>query len=672
MRRPTLKEIDMPRIRLPVLHACVLALVASLPAKAQTAADTVVLSWNAAALEEVRRGRLGPPVVARALAIAHTCVYDAWVPYDDEAAAATQPLPRRPPSERNDANKARAISHAAYNCLLNLFPAGAGRLSAEMRRLGFDPNDMGADTATPQGIGNGVAAAVIASRRHDGSNQYGDLSPGAYSDYTGYTPVNAPMPFCLPATPGPCPLNVSNPFQWQPLINDRGVTQVAIAPHWREVRPFALLAATQFDHVPGVADGPNYLLGPTAYDADIEDLLSYSRHLTEAQKLVVEYWADGPESELPPGHWALFAQHVSRRDGHSIDEDARMFFALSNATFDAGIVAWHIKRKFDGVRPITGIRFFRQGQPLLAWGGPGRPVETIEGGKWTPYNPGSNLTPSFPGYVSGHSTFSAAGAVALRGFTGSDRFEFSTVVPPGFGRVEPGVPRVPTTLRYATYSAAVAEAGLSRLLGGIHFADDNTDGQLLGNLSGAAVWDKSQRLFAGNLPNRAVAAGQSVTCRDTTLGAQTVANVTIPADARCLLLGTRVEGNIALGSGAALQASGAVIAGNVQGQGTADVRLAGGSLDGSVQILSGRAVTLLGVRINGSVQLRQASERMRLQDLVVAGDIQLLSNRGPIILNANRAQGNLQCSGNQAGIVGSGNQAQSREGQCSALPSRPH
>src|SRR5437667_384596 len=82
-------------------------------------------------------------------------------------------------------------------------------------------------------------------------------------------------------------------------------------------------------------------------------MIQFSRDLDTGRKLIVEYWADGPSSELPPGHWGLFAQFVSQRDHHTIDQDAKMFFAMHNASFDAGIVAWHIKRKYNGVRPIT-------------------------------------------------------------------------------------------------------------------------------------------------------------------------------------------------------------------------------------------------------------------------------------------------------------------------------
>ena len=469
-------------------------------ALAGPAAATIVGNWNQAALAEVRLGKLGPPIVARALSVAHTCMYDAWTAYDARAlGAVVGDSLRRPPRERTDANKAKAISFAAYRCLVNLFPAGALRLDAAMRASGYDPADTSTDLATPQGIGNAAANAVIASRRHDGSNQYGDLQTGAYADYTGYVPRNLPMPFCTPLTPGPCVPSIADPFHWQPLISDKGLVQKFIAPHWERVTPFALGAAWQSDDRLNLMPLPGILQGAARYQAGVEQVIAASRALTPAQKLIIEYWADGPASELPPGHWGLFAQHVSLRDHHSIDQDVKLFFAMHNASFDAGIVAWYLKRKYDGVRPITAVRSLKLGESIVAWGGPGRPAQTISGEKWMPYNPGSNLTPAFPGYISGHAAFSAASAVVLESFTGSDRFDFSTTLPAGFGRVEPAVPPVPTTLSYTTFSAAALEAAMSRLYAGIHFADDNMVGLDVGAVVGRQAWDKAQFLIDGGL-----------------------------------------------------------------------------------------------------------------------------------------------------------------------------
>lgn len=477
-------------------------LAAGLPAAAQ-ASQSVVVTWNAAALQEVRLGRLGPPIVARALAVAHTCMYDAWAAYDPVALPVASTVPRRPLGEVNVHNKTKAVSHAAYHCLRNLFPAGQARLETTLRSLGFDPNDTQTTNLTyGAGVGNAAAAAVLASRRHDGSNQYGDLAPGAYSDYTGYVPRNAPMPFCLPTDPVGCPFTIADPLRWQPLTGPTGTVQRYIAPHWEHVRGFALSSARQFDTLPAVAAGPRYLQSAQLFQADVDQVVQISGALTPWQKLLVEYWADGPESELPPGHWGLYAQHVARRDFNSatsLDRDVRMFFAMHNASFDAGIVAWYLKRKHDGVRPITAVRANKNGKSIFAWGGPGQPSRWIGGSRWTPYNPGSNLSPAFPGWVSGHASFSAASAAVLRNFTGSDAFNYTTVIPADFGRVEPGVPAVPTQLSYATFTQAANDAAATRLLGGIHFNDDNTVGLLIGDQAGQQAWQRSQFLFEGGL-----------------------------------------------------------------------------------------------------------------------------------------------------------------------------
>ena len=458
---------------------------------------SVVSDWNKVALSEVRLAKQGPPVVARSLAIAHTCIYDAWASYSDKAlGAVVGETLRRPAGQRTAANRKEAISYAAYGCLRNVFPNGESRLRAAMVGMDYNPDNQSIDLNTPAGLGNSVALAVIRSRRHDGSNQYGDLAPGAYKDYTGYVAQNTPLPFCSPQMLMCQPLVIQDEYKWQPLYNDAGVLQSFIAPHWERVTPFALTSADQFNGLQGLKSVPSIQRdNPARYKNNVDLMLKYSRELTPERKLIVEYWADGPGSEFPPGHWGLFAQFVSARDNHSMGKDAKMFFAMHNASFDAGIAAWHLKRKFDGIRPITAVRFLKQGQSVQAWGGPGRPVETIQGEKWVAYNPGSNPTPAFPGYVSGHSTFSSASATVLQLFTGSDKFGYQETVPANFGRVEPGVPAVPTVISYKKFSDAVYDAGMSRLYGGIHFKDDNTAGQLVGTAVGQLVYAKARALF---------------------------------------------------------------------------------------------------------------------------------------------------------------------------------
>ena len=88
--------------------------------------------------------------------------------------------------------------------------------------------------------------------------------------------------------------------------------------------------------------------------ADIDLALSDTSNLSDAAKVKAEYWADGPKSEFPPGHMAVFAQALSRMRGDTLDQDAKLFFALGNALLDASISSWAAKYEYDFARPATG------------------------------------------------------------------------------------------------------------------------------------------------------------------------------------------------------------------------------------------------------------------------------------------------------------------------------
>lgn len=110
-------------------------------------------------------------------------------------------------------------------------------------------------------------------------------------------------------------------------------------------------------------------------------------------------------------------------------------------------------------------------------------------------------TPPFPSYSSGHSTFSAVGAEILRLFTRNDEFGDSVTFAPGSSRTEPGaVPTTEVTLHWATFSEAAAQAGFSRRYGGIHFEQDDLDGQAAGRLVARQAWAKAQGYFNSPQP----------------------------------------------------------------------------------------------------------------------------------------------------------------------------
>ncbi|MCV9386804.1 FG-GAP-like repeat-containing protein [Reichenbachiella ulvae] len=202
-------------------------------------------------------------------------------------------------------------------------------------------------------------------------------------------------------------------------------------------------------------------------------------------RVLAEFWADGPDSETPPGHWFTILNYVSdhellvkkfEKQGEILDAlewDVKAYFLLGGAMHDAAISAWSIKGWYDYIRPISALRYVAQlgqssepnatdyhvagiplipgfierveaGDPLAGssdenvgkikfytWRGPGEianpdtdyaGVGWIFAENWWPYQRPTFVTPPFAGYVSGHSTFSRAAAVILEKITGSEYF----------------------------------------------------------------------------------------------------------------------------------------------------------------------------------------------------------------------------------------------------------
>jgi hypothetical protein len=483
----------------------VLGLVATIgrsqPARAASG-DSVVLVWNQQLLDTFKETRTGPTVAARALAVVHTAIYDAWAAYDPVAVGTRLGGNlRRPEAERTLDNKNRAVSFAAYATLVDLFPARQGVYSQQMADLGYAVN--GSDTSTAAMVGGAAAQAVLDFRHHDGANQLGDEAGGtpgvAYSDYTGYQPVNTWD-------------QVNDPDRWQPLCiptpppgatECTGRIQTFLTPHWDHVTPFALTSPGQFR-----APGAYTYLGPDGkpsgkYVDQVDKMTQYSKQLDDFRKTTAEYWEDGPGTITPPGHWNQFGQWVARRDTNTIDEDARLFFALNNALLDASISAWDGKCTWDSIRPISAVRWLQRGKIIQAWGGPYKGSSYIKGEDWIPYRPPNDPAPPFAEYASGHSTFSGAAAEVLTGFTGRGNFELKVTIAAGSSKVEPrtdtqpGVPAKPITLSWTNFRYAAEQAGLSRQYGGIHFEHGDKDAREAGSRVGKNAWAKALTYFNG-------------------------------------------------------------------------------------------------------------------------------------------------------------------------------
>jgi len=508
---------------------------------------SVVVKWNEAALQAVRKSPPRPTVNSRALFLTHTSMYDAWAAYHP-VANGTQlgGQLRRPAAEHTESNKRAAVSYAAYAALLRLFPAyeqQTGAFAAQMKLLGLptDPATLASrDPATPAGIGNIAAETLLNARLNDGANQangYAEVVSATFPSL--YQPANSANPAAPNTVGGP----TFDPARWQPLRVPNGkakdpvtgfpvaidtdpstyTDQKFLTPHWGAVTPFALISGSELRPPPpprpGSADPYTDALGITtsgdeAYRRQADEVAQLTAQLTERHKVIAEYWADGPDSVTPPGHWNQFATDLSYKYRYGIDEDVRLFFALNGALMDASIACWETKRFYDFIRPVSAIRHLYQGTTLPGWAGPGLGTQTIPGAQWRPFQLLTFITPAFSEYTSGHSTFSASAAEILREFTGSDRlFDGVSRVPydrdkdgvgdlvgefiaqPGSLTIEPGLPSQPVALRWNTLKEAADEAGMSRRYGGIHFQDGDLFGRRVGEQIGQRALQRAREYW---------------------------------------------------------------------------------------------------------------------------------------------------------------------------------
>jgi hypothetical protein len=367
----------------------------------------VVTDWNNAALDAIRTDRTAPPIASRSLAILHTSIYDAV-----NGIARTYEPYLVQSAVQASASRPAAASAAAHQVLVNLFPASAPSFDAlHAAILATIPDG----THKANGIvwGEFVANQILAARANDGSDAIvpppGGSGPGVW----------------VPTPPAFLPY---------------------LLPQWGFVVPFGMTSSSQF-RPPGPPS-----LDSQQYATDYDEVKALGAAVgstrTAEQTEIALFWADGAGTETPPGHWNSIAQIISDAQGNTLEENARLFALLNIAMADAAICAWDAKYTFDFWRPVTAIAF---AEPELNW------MSFI-------------VTPPFPDYVSGHSTFSAAAATVLPLFYGTEDLPFTAG-----SDFLPGVYR-----SFSTCMDAAEEAALSRIYGGIHFRSASEDGAQAG------------------------------------------------------------------------------------------------------------------------------------------------------------------------------------------------
>lgn len=440
-------------------------------------AETAVTLWNKAAIEAVQSSGSSDLVTSRALAVVHRAMYDAWTAYDPLALGVRLDTPelRRPAAEHNDGNKSDAVSYAAYRTLSDLFPGEEARFRAVMDTLNLDPAPSTPDEGSPAALGLLAADLELRHAHDDGANQLGDRSPGAYSDYSAYTPPN-------PAD------RLIDLRRHQPILGRNGKPALFGGAHWPLIRPFALYRASEFRP----ASAPALTYDDWELRALAQDIIDVNAELTDRDKAIAEFWTLGNGTPTPPGQFHLLAQHISDTRGHGIDQDIKMFFILGNALHDTAIAKIEAKMHFLTARPETLIRALFAGEKILAWGGRGRGAEIVDGEDFKPYRP----TAAAPEHVSGHSAFGYAGAEAIRLATGSDRLNYTVVVKAGSFAFDDG-PAEDVVLAMETLTEASRDIALSGIYGQAHFTTGDQMGRLLGRAVAQKVYAHAMRFIEG-------------------------------------------------------------------------------------------------------------------------------------------------------------------------------
>jgi hypothetical protein len=573
---------------------------------------SIARRWVEQALGAIRRDVPRPGVHARNLYHLSSAIWDAWASYDATADGVFS-------TERNTATdiaaaRDEAISYAAYDLLVHRYASQTdGAVStacfgAFMGTLGYDVANTDATGTAPSAVGHRIASAIIAATMTDGANEAMN-----YADTTSWTATNPPLVVDQPGTMLPDPshwqqINLAVAETQNGIVTMSGV-QSYIGAQWGLVTPFAMTRASAgapyhdggappafgtmemqdavrdilhrastLDHTDGATidispgaygnntlgedDGHGHATNPVTsapYAANVVPRGDFGR-------VLAEFWADGPRSETPPGHWFLIGTEVSdspmcdhRFEGMGtpldrLEWDVRLYLAIGGAVHDAAITAWELKRISTTVRPISLVRamgalgqasdpsgdhYDPHGLPLVpgeielvtaASSAPGERHEALRrylgqivvrswrgepgdrtgevGGvawiraiDWLPYQRRTFVTPAFPGFVSGHSTFSRAAAEVLTAFTGSAYF------PGGMGGFHAAAnhylvfeqgPSVDVDLQWATYFDAADQAGQSRIYGGIHLLPDDHVGRRLGSQVGLDAYARARTYFDGS------------------------------------------------------------------------------------------------------------------------------------------------------------------------------
>jgi hypothetical protein len=388
------------------------------------------ISWNRIALESIKNTGTTPEFASRALAMESLAVYNALAAIQGKTGY--QFSETATPNTSIDA----AIAQAAHNILVYLFPNLTASLDRSLQNtLTQIPDGVSKNTGITLGVN--TAAKVIALRQGDGWNtNIVDSGSAAVG-------------------------------QWRPTAPNYALAQ---NPQWANLTPFTLNASDQFLPVAPPTVGSAQWVQDVLKTQQLGSSTSTTRTAEQAQ--IAKFWANGVGTYTPPGQWNDIADTISQSKSLGLADSAKLLLELNLAEADAAIAAWNSKFTYNSWRPVT---VFQQG------------YKDANGTSVISSDPNWEsliITPPFPEYVSGHSTFSAAAATVLTSFFGNNlSFNTTSTSLPGVTfEFNPDVANA-----QSSFWSAANQAGESRIYGGIHFEFSNQAGLSLGSNVGEWV-----------------------------------------------------------------------------------------------------------------------------------------------------------------------------------------
>ena len=441
-----------------------------------------IVSWLRT---DVSPGLNDASILFRYFTILFNAAFDAVAPYHDTAVGVYSRLGRRPASQSaSNYYPNIAVMHAVYRSMLEMAPHRTEQWRQMMFSVGLNPGNITEDLASAAGIGHVAARSVLDARRHDGFNHFGDETPGfPFMDTTGFVPVNTG-------------LEVIDPSRWQPLLVRQGrngvyTIQNFVTPQYSVTEPYSDIDPREHRvDPPSDSDYANL----EAYRAQVDRVLERSANLTDEQKMLVEFFdLKARDIILSP----------TTKDVDDTIEFVQLGFLLHMAQFDAGIVAWQEKARYDAVRPITAIRYLYGDDLVTAWGGPGEGTVELPASRWVSYVQNADHSD----YPSGTTIFCSAYAQAFRHYSGSEEIEdFTTVRPVGSSVIEPEVtPARHMRISFETWTEYEETCGESRLWAGVHFRPSVDASLEIGGAFGDSAYEYWETLIAGTAPIRGAA-----------------------------------------------------------------------------------------------------------------------------------------------------------------------